>query len=719
MSETRRMFSESWHRVAGLRAALDPAVEVYQQHFRGERWYVLRDPLNNDFYRVGTDAWEFVGRLDGKRSIEEVWRECVALAPDTAPGQEEVIQLLAQLHRANLFQSPLPADSARIFEHYRKSRARRLRGQIVNFLFVHVPIFDPDRLLDALRPLARLAFGPLGALAWVLVVGLALKTTAEHFDAAMREARTLFDPDNLLLFYFSTVFVKFFHEFGHGLACKRFGGEVHTFGLMFMVLVPLPYLDVTSTWSFRHRYQRVLVGCAGMIAEFFVAGLAALVWARTGDPLLHTVTFQMMFIASVSTLIFNANPLLRFDGYYIFSDLMDLPNLYQRATRQLKHIGERYLFGVRASFSPARDRRERAWLIGYGATSTVYRVALIGLITFTVAEGFLGLGLALAVVAIAIYFVLPLAKFVRYLATGERLTRNRGRAVAVTVLIAAALVAALGLYPYPRHFRAPGVVQARGYAQVNSATEGYLEEIAVPSGAEVHRGDVLVRMRNPELDIQAAAGRARLQQIAAQVGDARRQGMNAVLAALASERRATRLMLGELSRRHAALVVRADRDGFWSSPRAREMVGSWVPIGAPLGEIVDPAALDFVAAVDQNHAGNLFNGAVRGATVRLRGQAALPVRVSAQRFVPAQTDVLPSAALGQPAGGPVKLRRGDRSGRRAAESFYRVRAELVPRPGVRLLHDRRGEIRFTLDPEPLARQWWRILRQTLQRRLQL
>ena len=167
-------------------------------------------------------------------------------------------------------------------------------------------------------------------------------------------------PGNLVLLYLGMVVIKTLHEFGHALFCRKFGGEVHVMGVMLMIFTPMPYVDATSSWSFRQRSKRVLVGAAGMIVELFVAALATFLWARTGPGTLHTLAYNMMFVASVSTLIFNINPLLRFDGYYILSDLLEIPNLNQRAIGQLRHLAESKLFGVKPSESPAGTRRRWA-----------------------------------------------------------------------------------------------------------------------------------------------------------------------------------------------------------------------------------------------------------------------------------------------------------------------------------------------------------------------
>ncbi|MFA6011102.1 MAG: site-2 protease family protein, partial [Desulfobacteraceae bacterium] len=345
MANSGSTFSESWHRVAGLRLSLRASVEVRMQRFRGEKWYVLNDPFNNSFFRVRPMAYDFLVRLTPSRTVEDVWEQCLEISPDTAPGQEDVIQLLTQLYHANLLYTERTADTQALFDRFRKRKQREIRSRFLSIMFMRIPLFDPNRFLSRILPLIERVLSPIGALVWCIVVGLAIKTAIDHAATIGQQAQGILAPGNLFLLYVALVFVKTLHEFGHAMVCRRFGGEVHTMGVMLLVFTPLPYMDATSSWSFRNPWERAFVGAAGMIAELFIAALFTFVWAYTGQGVVNSLAYNIMFIASVSTLIFNGNPLLRFDGYYILSDLLDIPNLSTQANLQLRHMVERYMFG--------------------------------------------------------------------------------------------------------------------------------------------------------------------------------------------------------------------------------------------------------------------------------------------------------------------------------------------------------------------------------------
>lgn len=710
------MFSDSWHRVSNERVRLNPAVGVSRQVFRGRAWYLLRDPLNNEFFRITPEAHAFVGRLTGERTVGEVWQECLALLPDEAPGQEEVIQVLSQLHRANLLHSDLAPDSRQLFERQRKTKNRQLRGQALNFLFLNIPLFDPDRLLTILRPFFKPFLNPLGFLVWLGIIVSAIWTAVGHFDQLADQSSAVLAPRNLFYLYACTVFIKLLHEFGHGILCKHFGGEVRKAGVMLMLLTPLPYVDATSSWGFRHRWQRIAVGAAGMGVEFLIASIALHVWLNASEPLVNQLAYNVMFIASVSTILFNANPLLKFDGYYIFSDLFDLPNLYQRATRQLKYLGERFLFGGKRLASPAHDRKEEIWLTVYGIAAFVYRVLLLGFITYYVAQGFLGIGVAIAVFCVFLYFLFPISKLFHYLATSERLERHRKRAFAVTAILVTLVVAVIGLIPFPRSFRAAGVLKPAQEAVVYAASSGVVAELLVQSPQSVETGQPLLRLSNLELDFDIESSIQQLEQLDTQIEEARRNQFGTVVGSLLDQANAKRMVLKELYRLRDHLLIRSPADGIWTSPRDRELVGTWAPRGTELGRIVDLGAVEFVSAVPQKQSGNLFNDQILRSEVRLHQQVGQKIPVITQEITPAGQAKLPTAALGWLAGGEIQTRRGDQTGLTAAEEFYLVRSELEFPVGVTpdlvLLT---GQIRFSLPREPLVVQWSRSLRQIFQK----
>jgi putative peptide zinc metalloprotease protein len=714
-----KTFSESWYRVANQKICLRPVVLTRRQNFRGERWIVLENPFSNQYFRLRPAAYEFVARLRPDRTVEQVWEQCLERFPDEAPSQEAVIQLLSQLYFANLLQYDLAADSAQLFERYKKRKQREIGFRFLNIMFMRFPLLDPDRFLVRTLPVIGKFISPFGALIWLVVVGLGLKVVTDNFGDLKAQGEGVLAVNNLLLLYLGTIAVKALHEFGHAYFCRKFGGEVHVMGVMLMIFTPMPFVDATSSWSFRERWKRVLVGSAGMIVELFFAAIAALVWARTAPGILHGLAYNIMFVASVSTIVFNVNPLMRFDGYYILSDLLEIPNLNQRATGQLQYWAERYLYGVKKAEPPARTRREAGWLGGFGITSGIYRVIVFSGILLVIADRFLIVGIVMAAACLISWAVFPVARFIKYLATSPRLDRVRNRAVGVTAGLAAVALVLLCVVPFPYSFRAPGVVVASQRTEIVNDTGGQVVGLLTKPGSFVRQGAPLLKLESPELDLQLAATTARLDEVNARLLQAM-DSESADIAPLSSLRDSVSAALDKLREDSRNLTVRAPHDGVWVAPAIGEFIGRWLPRGTGLGLLANPAAFEFEATVMEEDVNALFAKKIYGANVRFYGDAGTRIPLADWRVVPGGQNMLPSAALGWAAGGEVPVAADENSqGDKSVEPFFEVIGTVKSRDGVHLLDGRSGKVNFRLAPEPLLPRWTRALWQLLQKRYQI
>jgi putative peptide zinc metalloprotease protein len=517
MSVDRPTFSESWYRVADLKPRLRATAQTFRQHYRGRMWYVIRDPSNNQFFRLNQASYHFIALLDGRRQVSEVWRICNEQLGDRAPTQGEAIRLLGQLYTANLLQAELPADAQSMFERYRKRVRREMGGYFMNLLFPRIPLLNPEGFLNAFVGVVGWVFSRPGLLLWCVLVGAGFWGLTGQWDRLIKAGmpQTLLATDNLLLLYATFAVIKAIHEFGHAFACKKFGkdegsgGEVHTMGLMLLVFMPTPYVDASSSWAFRSKWHRITVGVAGMYVEIAVAAVAAIIWAHTREGVvIHDIAYNAMFIASVSTVLFNANPLLRYDGYYMLSDLLEIPNLAQRGKEYLYYLVRKHVYGVRNPQSPAHSRGERFWFVIYALCSFVYRVFVSVAIMLFIADKLFFVGAVLAVASLAGWMVYPTAKFLHYLLTSEELTRTRGRAMLATAGFVVVAVALLGVVPFPDHDRAEGVVEAREQRLVHMAADGFIERV-LPSGRAVStEGPELLVAHNPQLESELAQVRA-------------------------------------------------------------------------------------------------------------------------------------------------------------------------------------------------------------------
>ncbi len=712
-------FSDSWHRIAAARVGLLPSVQVRKQRYRNQDWFVLQDTFTQKFFRVTPTAWDFLARLAPGRTVDEAWRDYVRDHAETAPGQDEVVQLLSQLNASNLLYFRHQPDSGGLFQRAETRRKRELQGKLMAFLYVRFPLLNPDAWLNRIQPLINFLLHPLMALLWLVVVGMGGMAALGQREALVDGAEGILSLGNLPWLYLSLAGLKLFHELAHSFACKRFGGEVHTLGVMLLIFTPLPYMDASASWAFRSRWQRALVGAAGMIVELFLAAIAALVWANTGDGLVHSLAFNVMVVGSVSSLLFNGNPLLRFDAYYILIDILDIPNLYQKSAQQWLYFADRYLMGNPAAQSPSQDRWEWAWMTGFGLLSYLYRLLItFGVVLFVLDQWFV-IGLFMLAVAFYTLVGMPLYKFYNYL-SGPRVQRNRARAVLVSGLLATGLLGLLGWVPLPSSIKANGVLEAEQTTPLFSGADGRLAELAVENGVSLRQGDVIARLHNPDLEHDLEVTRQQL----AEMDMLSRQALRSALSELEplrQRKQALQARLRELEVLRRELVVVAPLSGRWVAPTLHELRETWIRRGEKLGEIVAEQGYRLTAVVTQEDARALFDAHREGVELRLTGQAEHVIAVREISLIPYQRQVLASPALGWLGGGELATQHEDQSGQKTTESFFELRAAISPEAlvGVAALHGLTGRVRIPLPDRSLYARTRESLLQLVQKRYKL
>jgi len=722
MAAKKKVFSDSWDRVADRHAMLLPGVICQSQFYRGEAWRVLRAPYENEFFRLTEEAWGFTGRLSMDVTINEAWQQAMEKDPEGAPGQEEAIEILGQLSNAGLILSDIAADSREMFRSRSEEKRKMLGKQALNFLFLRIPIFNPDRFLTMLRPLGRVLMHPTTAFLWLFIMGWGAKSVIENWAAVRDQSSGFLAPDNLVLVLACTVVLKLLHELGHGISCKYFGGYVPTFGVMFILFAPLPYVDATASWGFREKWRRIFVSSAGMYVELFLAALAAIIWANAGEGTLRALAYNVMLIGSVTTLLFNLNPLLKFDGYYILSDLFALPNLQQRSTKYLQYLLERFGFGRDEADSPADRKGEALWLAFYGLGSGIYRVFLMLSISLIVGQQFFELGIALAIFTLVIYIIVPVLKFFRYLLTARELTHCRSRAFVVVGLVLVLLVGGLGFIPVPEYYQEPGIIRPIEQLNVSAGLGGRMVREPLAGGQWVNGGDWLMTLENPDHLHEIAISQASLERLKLRAEVAQKE----VPASVPSFQRLVEIEQRRLDRllgQQEALHVLAPMDGYWVSPDLAGRLGAWFEKGEVVGQVRNPGAMEFLAVVSQQRAADSFaEGDPVAVGVRLWGQGGRTIPLVDVEVIPGGQRALPSAALGWMGGGAVKVKQDDPEGVQTEERFYLLRggfAKSSETADLGLMPDRTGEIRIRFGERALAVQVWNALRRLVQQRLKI
>src|SRR5689334_4820421 len=340
------LLSNAWYRVAALKPRLRPHARLYRHRYRGEVWYLLQDPASGRVHRFTPAARTLIAAMDGRRTVEEIWELANRRLGERSPTQDQLIQLLGQLHGADLLLSDVSPDVAELFSRGERDMKARRRAAYGNPMAVRLPLWDPNGFLDRARSWLDRLWSGWGAALWLAVVLPALLLVPPHWPELTHNfSDRVLALDNLVVLYLLFPFIKAFHELGHASATKAGGGEVHDLGLILLVLMPVPYVEASAASAFSSKWRRATVGAAGMAAELFLAALAFYLWLAVEPGMIRAALFNLMLIAGVSTVIFNGNPLLRYDAYYILCDLIEMPNLSARALRYWAYLAERYALG--------------------------------------------------------------------------------------------------------------------------------------------------------------------------------------------------------------------------------------------------------------------------------------------------------------------------------------------------------------------------------------
>ena len=708
------MFSPAWYRVANLQPRLRQQAEVHRHHYRGELWYVLHDRQSGRQHRFTPAAHHLMGLMDGQRSVQQVWLLATEHLGDDAPTQGEVIQWLGDLHAADLLLCDVPVDTAELFRRQHKQARRKSHARWLNPLSVRLPLWDPQPLLQRFDRVTPLVFSRGGAALWLLGVGAALVAVMSHWaELSHNVSDAVLAPSNLLLLVLVYPLVKLLHELGHAFAVRRFGGEVHELGVMLLVFVPVPYVDASAATAFGSKGRRMLVSAAGILTELAIAAVATFVWLAVEPGAVRALAFNVMLIAGVSTLVFNANPLLRFDGYFIFADWVEIPNLAGRAQQYLGHLVQRYVFGLRGLETSARSGGERAWLVGYGVASFAYRLMVTAVIVLFVAEKFFVIGVLLALWAAVTMVLLPLGKALRHLLTSPTLAPKRARAVASVGVALVLALAVIAFVPVPLDTRAEGVVWLPEHATVRAPAAGFVRRVLKANDSEVSEGELLVDTEDPLLPARAQVLAFRVQELQARyhaqwVTDvAKAQLVAQSLAAAEAE-------LARAQEQVERQRIRSPARGRLLLPLADDLPEHWVKQGDVIGYVLQPPLRGVRAVVPQDRIG-LVRERTRAVELRPVDAPATLLHAVVEREVPAASDELPSAALGRAGGGEVATRPGDERGTRAFDTVFQFDLTLTGDASLQRIGSR-VQVRFDHGAEPLLAQGWRKLRQLFLRR---
>jgi len=705
----KAIFSSSWYRVRQLRPRLRSNAKIHRHLYRGETWHVLQELTTERFFRFTPSVYSVVGMMNGRRTVEELWQEACNLLSDEAPTQDEMIQLLSQLYQADVLQCDVPPDAAELLKRHDTQTKRKWQSNILSVFSWRFPLLDPERFLKFMLPVVRPFFSWFGALIWLALVIPAIVIFGTHWtDLTKGILDRVFLADNILLLWLVFPCIKACHEFGHAFTARVYGGEVHEMGVMLLVVTPVPYVDASSASAFQQKWRRVLVGSAGMLVELVIASLALFFWVNAEPGVMRTLAYNTIFIAGTSTLFFNGNPLLRYDGYYILSDLIEIPNLRNRSNSYLLYLCERYLFGNKDAEIPVASASERTWFVSFGILSFVYRIFVVTAILLFIATKFFGLGLLLAGAATIVWFITPLYKGASFLFGNPRLRQVRVRALTVTALLILLLVGFIGFIPMPYRTGAEGVIWIPEESLVRAGADGFIDSLLAAPDSHVEKGSALIQLTNTMLATQEKIMVEHVRELEATYQQYLPK--NPVRAETTrDELQEARTKLEKIRGEIRDLVVRSSTAGTFTIPIPEDLPNRYVHKGELIGYVLDNQRTTIRAVVSQSII-DLVRTRNNGVEVRLSEHVTDIVPAKIVRAIPGADEQLPSKALGTAGGGKIVTDPTDSRGMKAAKKVFQLDLEIPANPGLVNLGGR-CYIRFNHGEAPLAVQFYFQIRQ--------
>lgn len=665
---------------------------------RGKVAYVFRDPVSFETHAFTAADYRVLVGLNGERTLGEVFESLCARGICTAEREESYYRFVLDLHRAGLLSLPI-SDERQLQARHERRHALRWRSKLMSPLYLRVPVWNPDPFLAKTVHLFTPLFTRGAFIVWCLFNVLCAILIVHRRDDLAAQLPALLAPEQLLSMWVLLTALKVVHEFGHGYAVRAFGGVVPEMGVSLILFTPCAYVDASSSWSFSSRLRRMIVCMAGVYFESWFAGLGLIIWAFTDAGATHELAYQTMVLASVTTLGFNLNPLLRYDGYFILSDLLQVPNLRQAAQEHCLRVVRRIALGINAT--------ERPWgavlgptLVAYAIGASFFRVGIVLGMCAVIATKFLVVGMTAAIVYGGSVVIGMLLKTLAYLWVSKETAAVRHRAVALGVLLLVVPAAVIAV-PVPRSVYASGVVERERIDPVNLTEGGIIGPTSVHSGARVDAGQTIVTLASHEASERLAVAEAerRAAEIELEIAQAR----DAAQASIARGRVAAAVeKAAEAKREVDALVVRAPSDGDLTLEAIAEEPGRALGAGARIATIESGARIATLV-LDQHSFARLQGG--EGASIELRSHAAPSVALhgTIRSIAPAGSDQLASAALSVMGGGTIPVSPVDG---RAEHRYFEVKVRMAESDAELLPRGARVEARLPGERESLARRWY-------------
>jgi len=644
-------------------------LQVSTQAQEGVLYHVIKDPITLRYFRLRPAEYAIFRMLDGETPAPDIMARLRSLGYEVT--EDEFKLFLKQLGAANFFENVLPNQSESLYQTAMLRRARRsLWQQVKRILYIKIPLCDPDRAFTRVMPYVRFLWSPWAAAVYAAMILFGFYAFFAKYEEATRDFSWLLTPEALFLLGIVIMVIKIVHELGHGLTCKRFGGEVHDMGILALVLIPCLYCNISDAWIMNKRSHKMWTSAAGIIAELLVAALAAFVWYFTPPGTLNSMALRVMILSGGYSVIFNANPLMKWDGYYILSDILAMPNLRANSVRYLGQFFRKYLLGMDTPTAGRFDRSRLIQLI-YGVLSTIWIFAVMYRITRSMLASFPALGVWVLVSTLYGFILIPTVRLARFF------VRRGGRAGNVNLRRLSYFSAAMALgvyfffvYDMGYSVTAPCVIEPGRHQLLMAGAPGTLVYMPWSQGDTVREGETIARLENKELELTLKDTLVQIDSVDLKIDQARGQRETITIDILSDDKKRLEKYADEVRELIDSLTMKAPFAGVILTPSPRSQIGRFLNRGSFVCEVADFSEARVTIAVPGNSL--RFVKKASEAFVSLRAYPWREFRGAVDLISDAPLTSLPSGALSSAAGGAVLTRPDIQTARVPLENLYQV-----------------------------------------------
>ncbi|MAP10417.1 MAG: hemolysin D [Rhodopirellula sp.] len=719
-----------------------PDLTASRHHYQGQGYWVVKEPVGLQYFRFHDEEYFILNMLDGHVSLQQIKDGFEQRFAPQKITFGDLQQFIGMLHRSGLVISNSPGQGKSLRERGRKKKNKELMGKMSNVFAVRFRGIDPEKILNRMLPIFGWIFTVPALIFFAglsLAASLLLATQYQTVYAKLPTFHQFFAADRWIILAATMAIVKVIHEFGHGLSCKKFGGECHEIGFMLLVFTPCLYCNVSDSWMLPNKWKRIWIGAGGIYVEMILASIAAFVWffSEPGTTI-NDLCLNMMFLNVVSTILVNGNPLLRFDGYYIMMDYLEIPNLRQKSTEVLKRWFQTTCLGLELQDDPFLPTRNQFMFGMFTVASVIYRWVVVFSIVWFVMQvlepyGLQALGRILAVIGFSGLVAQPVIQTWKFIRTPGRLSKVKRGPLLTSLAVLGVVIAAVCYIPLPHHIDAAFEIRPSRAGMVYAGVVGRVEE-TVPVGTLVSTGDTIALLKNPELEIRLADlhGERKLAQV--QLANLKSRRLDDASAKIQIETQEEMLdsieaLLAKTQEELDRLTVRAKRDGFVLPPPEKKeqdpgdgRLPSWS--GTPLQERNRGALLTADDLICENGSPEAFEAVLiidQGDRQLVRESQEVDLKLDSRRLETFHGSIeeiskkpleAASASMSSQTGGSLQTEIDPKTGQIKPRSVsYQARVpidgiEMPLRPGYR------GAAKVHVDPMSLGSRLWRVIIKT-------